>query len=405
MPTSASEQLKILLSAAERVVPEEEFVARIERSVSEGRPLRVKLGIDPSAPDIHLGHAVPLRALRRFQQLGHTAVLIIGDFTGRVGDPSGRSETRRALTEEEVRAHAATYVEQVTRILLPEPLEIRWNSEWLVAIGAEGLLALAGRMTVARMLERDDFAKRYADGRPISIVEFLYPLLQGQDSVAVRADVEIGGTDQTFNLLVGRDLQRNAGQEPQVAYVLPLLEGLDGVQKMSKSLGNYVGVTDPPEEMFGKLMSVPDALLGKYLRLATDLRPDEISALETRAGSGGPEAALVKRRLAAEIVALYHGAEAAAAAERRFDVAFVEHGIPENVQETELPESARPVAFLPGLMVDLGLAKSKAEARRLIEQEGVRLDGDVVRDFDVAAERLVGRVLQVGRRRFVRIRG
>ena len=263
MRDSASEQLRILSSGVAEIIPRSELEEKLQRSVATGKPLRVKLGIDPSTPDIHLGHAVPLRKLRRFQDFGHTAVLIIGDFTGRVGDPSGQSATRRALTAEETGANAATYVDQARRILLPERLEVRHNSEWLAAMGVDGLLRLAARATVAQLLERDDFRKRYTGGQPISLVEFLYPLLQGQDSVEVRSDVELGGTDQTFNLLVGRDLQSRAGQQPQVAFTLPLLEGLDGVQKMSKSLGNYVGIAEPPADMFGKLMSVPDALIGK----------------------------------------------------------------------------------------------------------------------------------------------
>ena len=257
MGVPASEQLRILSSGASAITPEEEFARRLERSVAAGVPLRVKLGIDPSSPDIHIGHAVPLRKMRRFQELGHVAVLIIGDFTGRVGDPSDQGATRKALSAQEVAAHGATYAEQARRILLPERLEVRRNSEWLDGMGVGGLLALAAQTTVAKMLERDDFARRYASEKPISLVEFLYPLLQAQDSVEIRSDVELGGTDQTFNLLVGRDLQGRAGQEPQIAFTLPLLEGLDGVQKMSKSLGNYVGITDGPEEMFGKVMSVP----------------------------------------------------------------------------------------------------------------------------------------------------
>ena len=341
MGVSASEQLRILSSGAAAIIPEAEFERKLERSEAAGEPLRVKLGIDPSTPDIHIGHAVPLRKLRRFQDFGHTAVLIIGDFTGQVGDPSGQSATRKALNADQVATNAATYVDQARRILLPERLEVRHNSEWLGAMGVEGLLRLAGQVTVAQLLERDDFRKRYDGGLPISVVEFLYPLLQGQDSVEIRSDVELGGTDQTFNLLVGRDLQGRAAQEPQVAFTLPLLEGLDGVQKMSKSLGNYVGIAEPPEEMFGKLMSVPDHLIGKYFRLATDLDPNEIVALEREASAGGPAAAQVKRRLAKEIVSLYHDADAATGAERRFDQVHVSHELPDDIATFAIPAGGR----------------------------------------------------------------
>ncbi len=405
MDVPAREQLRILSSGTAAIIPEDEFSTRLERSVSMGVPLRVKLGIDPSAPDIHLGHAVPLRKLRRFQDFGHVAVLIIGDFTGRVGDPSGQSATRKALTPEDVAANAETYVEQAKRILLPERLEIRHNSEWLGAMGVDGLLRLATHATVAQMLERDDFAKRYADGKPISIVEFLYPLLQAQDSVEVRADVELGGTDQTFNLLVGRDLQGRAGQEPQVAFTLPLLEGLDGVQKMSKSLGNYVGIAEPPEEMFGKLMRVPDELIGKYLRLTTDMDPSDIDALEKGASAGGPAAGNAKRVLAAAVTSLYHGTEAARAAEEHFDRLFREHGIPEQIENAPIPSASVTdgLVHLPRLLVAVGLARSSSQARDLITQGGVKIDGTPVTELDVSLADLAGKVLQAGKRGFRRL--
>jgi tyrosyl-tRNA synthetase len=399
----AAEQLRVLRSGAEAILPgEQDLLERLQRP----RPLRVKLGIDPSSPDIHLGHTVVLRKLRRFQQFGHTAVLIIGDFTGQVGDPSGKSETRKALTEDEVKANAQTYVEQVKRILLPEPLEIRWNSEWLGALGAGGVLGLAGRMTVARMLERDDFAKRYRDGAPISIVEFMYPLLQGHDSVEVKADVELGGTDQTFNLLVGRDLQRAAGQEPQIALTTPLIEGLDGTAKMSKSLDNYVGITDPAAEMFGKLMSVRDRLVGKYLRLVTDVDPAEADALDAQAAAGGPGAAAAKRRLASAVVEIYHGAPAASEAGSRFDTVHRDHEMPADVPDADIPpELIKDGKVLPGqLLRALGLATSGQAAMQLIHQGGVRLDGTPINGDEIAVIALAGRVLQVGRRKFVRLR-
>ncbi len=405
MVVPAQEQLRILASGVAAIIPEDEFATRLERSVSTGGPLRVKLGIDPSAPDIHLGHAVPLRKLRRFQDFGHVAFLIIGDFTGQVGDPSGQSATRKALTPEDVAANAATYVEQARRILLPERLEIRHNSEWLGGMGVDGLLRLAGHATVAQMLERDDFAKRYADGRPISIVEFLYPLLQAQDSVEIRADVELGGTDQTFNLLVGRDLQGRAGQEPQVAFTLPLLEGLDGVQKMSKSLGNYVGIAEPPEDMFGKLMRVPDELIGKYLRLTTDLDPEEIEILEKDAMSGGPAAGKAKRVLAGAVTALYHGTEAAQAAEQHFDRLFREHGVPDEVEDATIPAETLKdgLVQIPRLIAALRLAASTSKARDLISQGGVKLGDEPVTELELPLDRVAGKVLQVGKRGFRRL--
>jgi len=402
-------QLRILTSGVDRIVPEDEFVRKLDRAVATGTGLRVKLGIDPSSPDIHIGHGVPLRMLRRFQQLGHTAVLIIGDFTGQVGDPTGRSDTRRALTEDEVRENGRTYEAQAKRILLPERLEVVRNSEWLGALGTSGLLQLASRMTVARMLERDDFSKRYTSGKPISIVEFMYPLLQGHDSVVVRADVEIGGTDQLFNLLVGRDLQQRDGQEPQVALTLPLLEGLDGELKMSKSFGNYVGITDPPGEMYGKLMSVPDRLLGKYLRLATDLHPDDVEAIERSADTGGKAAADAKRRLAHEVTAIYHGEDAARDAAAHFDRIHVERDLPTEIPERDIPAEAIQDGAVPlaRLIAVLGLATGTSDARRKIEGRGVRVDGDVVSDpkASFAAAALAGKVIQVGKRAFVKIRG
>ena len=405
MAVSAKEQLRILSSGTHAIIPQAEFAERLERSVSTGVPLRVKLGIDPSSPDIHLGHAVPLRKLRRFQDFGHTAVLIIGDFTGQVGDPSGQSATRKALSAADVASNAATYVDQARRILHPDGLDVRFNSEWLGAMSVGGLLQLAGQATVAQMLERDDFARRYAEGRPISIVEFLYPLLQAQDSVAIRSDIELGGTDQTFNLLVGRDLQGRAGQEPQIAFTLPLLEGLDGVQKMSKSLGNYVGIADAPDDMFGKLMRVPDHLVGKYLRLTTDLDPAEISSLEADTKAGGPGAALAKRRLAREVVTLYYGAEAAGNAEQHFDRLHKEHELPDDVSSAKIPPTAVQDGrvLLPRLMHEIGLSASTSKARDLITQGAVKLDQEPVTELELPLEQVAGRVLQVGKRGFRRL--
>jgi tyrosyl-tRNA synthetase len=403
-----SEQLEALVDGAADVIPQEELKARLERSAAEDRPLRVKLGIDPSRPDLHLGHAVVLRKLRRFQDLGHVAVLIIGDFTGRVGDPSGQSETRPFLTQEEIAANAATYLEQAGVVLDMDRAEVRHNAEWLAPLDMAAVLRLTASFTVARMLERDDFRQRYEAGKPISVVEFLYPLMQAYDSVAVEADVEMGGTDQTFNLLVGRDIQERYGQEPQVVFTMPLLEGTDGVRKMSKSFDNAVGLTDPPEEQFGKLMSIPDELIVPYLRLATAVPADEIEAVERGLADGSLHPNEQKRRLAREVVTLYHGEAAAGTAEEHFDRLFKRHEAPEDVPEVDLPPDAvrDGTVWLPKLLTAIGLAASNAEGRRLIEQGGVRLDGETVTDPDAELQPsvLVGRLIQVGRRRFVRLR-
>ena len=398
--SDAPDQLERLVRRAEHVVRTEELAERLD----EGRPLRVKLGVDPTARDITLGWAVPLRKLRDFQDAGHTAVLIMGDFTARIGDPSGKSETRPQLSKEEVQANAERCVEQLLDILSEDNLEVRYNSEWLEPMDLADILKLTSRYTVAQMLERDDFQKRYRDGRPISIIEFMYPLAQGYDSVAVEADVELGGTDQLFNLLVGRDLQRAYGQRPQIALTLPLLEGLDGVQKMSQSLKNYVAIREKPDVMFGQVMSIPDTLTGRYAFLATDMGPDEVAEVEA---ATGPDAGTAKRRVARAVVALYHGDDAAAAAEEAFDRQFKQHEAPDDIPEATIPEAAlrgESVA-LPKLLAELGLASSGSEARRLISQSGVRIDGDVISEDEVPRDRLAGALVQVGKRRFVRLKG
>jgi tyrosyl-tRNA synthetase len=398
-----AEPLAILTSGAADVVPED----GLEAKLALGRPLRVKLGLDPTAPAVTLGWAVVLRKLRQFQNLGHTAVLIVGDFTARVGDPSGKSETRPRLSKQEVDGYAERLLEQFRTVLSSDRLEVRRNSEWLEPMDMEGILRLTASTTVARMLERDDFAKRYGSGQPISLTEFMYPLLQGYDSVAVQADVELGGTDQLFNLLVGRDLQRDAGQDPQVALTMPLLEGLDGVQKMSQSLGNYVGISEPADEQFGKLMSIPDGLIARYLRLTTDVDPAEVDAIEGGLAAGSVPAVEAKRRLAREIVDRYHGAGEGTAAEERFDRVHRDRELPRDVPAATIPPEAVEdgTVWLPRLLVALGRAASNGEARRLIEQGGVRLDGEVVDDptTEMPPGELNGRVLQVGRRWFARL--
>jgi tyrosyl-tRNA synthetase len=401
-PNPARASLERLTRRAEHVVPAEELAEKLAR----GTPLRVKLGLDPTARDVTLGWAVPLRKLREFQDAGHTAVLIMGDFTARIGDPSGKSETRPQLSKEEVQANAEACLASLMDILSEENLELRYNSEWLEPMDMGDILRLTARYTVAQMLEREDFSKRYKEKRPISLVEFMYPLLQGYDSVAVQADVELGGTDQLFNLLVGRDLQRAYGQPPQVAMTLPLLEGLDGVQKMSQSLGNYVSIREEAAVMFGQLMSIPDSLVGRYALLTTDMSPEDVAGVEAAARRGGPAAGEAKRRVARGVVTLYHGEEAARGAESAFDRQFKDRKAPEEIEEVDLPADSvdGDVVYLPRVLAELGLASSRGEARRLLSQGGVRVNGDQVSSEEVPLGDLRGGLLQVGRRRFVRIR-
>ncbi len=407
MPADVAHQLETLLSGAAEVVPVDELEQKLARSARDGTPLRVKLGIDPSAPDLHLGHAVVLRTLRRFQDLGHTAVLIIGDFTGRVGDPTGRSETRPMLSPEELEANAQTYLDQVGTVLDLSTAEVRRNSEWLAPLTFADVARLASALTVARLLERDDFSQRHKDGTAISLVEFLYPLMQGYDSVAVTSDVEMGGSDQLFNLLVGRDIQRAHDLEPQVAFTMPLLPGTDGVRKMSKSFGNHIGLTEPPDEQFGKTMRIPDELIPTWFRLCTDLSPADLDAIENGLADGSLHPGKQKRRLAREIVRLYHSDEASKEAESRFDTVHRDHAIPDDIPEVAVPSGAirEGKVWLPRLLAETGLAASNAEARRLISGGGVRIDGEPLVDPDAepSVEEIRGRVLQVGRRRFVRL--
>jgi tyrosyl-tRNA synthetase len=395
--------LRALLAGNAEVTPAEE----LERKLELGRPLRVKLGLDPGAPMVTLGWAVVLRKLRQFQDLGHQAVLIVGDFTARVGDPSGRSETRPRRSKEEVRAHADALLDQFWIVLDRERTEVRYNSEWLEPMDMEAILGLTSSYTVARMLERDDFAKRYAQGKPISIMEFLYPLFQGKDSVAVRADVELGGRDQTFNLLVGRDLQRAEAQDPQVSLTMPLLVGTDGVQKMSQSFGNYIGIAEGPDEMFGKLARVPDELIAEYRLLTLDFFRDPSEA--ERVAKGLEDGALgpwqEKRRLAREVVDLYHGDGAGRAAEASFDRVHREGELPEEIREVAIPADlvVDGTVYVPRLLAALDLAGSANRARGLIEQDGVRIGGEVLKELEAPVDRLRGAVLQVGKRKFVRL--
>ncbi len=396
--TTAEEALAELRRGTEEIVREEELLERLRT----GRPLRVKAGFDPTAPDLHLGHTVLLNKLRRFQDLGHEAIFLIGDFTAMIGDPSGRSATRPPLTRDEVIENARTYEEQIYKILDPERTLVMFNSSWMGEMDAAGLIRLAARWTVARMLERDDFAKRYAEGRPIAIHEFLYPLIQGYDSVALKADVELGGTDQKFNLLVGRELQRDYGQPPQVIMTLPILEGLDGVQKMSKSLGNYVGITEPPEEQFGKLMSISDTLMWRYFELLSFRPAAEIERLRREVAEGrNPMEA--KFELAEELVGRFHGAEAARRAKEAFIARFRRHELPEDLPETTVAAAGGRIR-LANLLKEAGLVPSTSEALRMIRQGAVRIDGERVSDTALEIEAGGVHVYQVGKRRFARVR-
>ncbi|HHK60654.1 MAG TPA: tyrosine--tRNA ligase, partial [Desulfobacterales bacterium] len=350
------EQLRLIERGAVDLVSREELAAKLERSAASGRPLRVKAGFDPTAPDLHLGHTVLLQKLKHFQELGHEVCFLIGDFTGMIGDPTGKSETRKPLTREDVARNAETYKEQVFKILDPAKTRIMFNSAWLDKLSSQDFIRLASQLTVARMLEREDFSSRFKSGRPISIHEFLYPLIQGYDSVAMQADVEIGGTDQLFNLLMGRDLQRAWGQEPQVVLTLPLLEGLDGVNKMSKSLGNYIGITEPPDEIYGKTLSISDELMFRYYELLSDLSSEEIARLREDMAAGRLHPKKIKQRLARELVARFHGEEAAVQAEANFERVFRDHQLPDDIPEKRISVEGQAI-WLPKLLAAAGLVK------------------------------------------------
>jgi tyrosyl-tRNA synthetase len=407
IPAEVREEYEELLLGSVDVLPEQELLRQLERARAEGRPLRVKLGVDPTAPDIHLGHTVVLRKLAQFQHFGHTAVLIIGDYTAKVGDPSGRSKMRPRLSDEQISANAVTYVEQAAKVLDMDKVELTRNGDWLGPLRMNEVLRLTATVTVARMLERDDFSRRYQANEPVSMLEFMYPLLQGYDSVAVRADVELGGTDQKFNLLMGRTIMESYGLAPQSILTVPLLVGLDGEQKMSKSYGNYVGVHDAPEEMFGKIMSIPDSLMVMYWSLLTGAGRREVESIEGRLESGEYHPAAAKRDLAERLVTLYHSSEAAGGARAYFDRVFREKDRPEEIPEASVPAEAvqNGLVWLPRLLTALSLASSNGEARRLIEQGGVKLNDETVQDASVELDlsALRGTVVQVGKRKFMRI--
>ena len=397
---SAAEQFRLISHGVADLLPEDEFKKKLEKSVATNTPLIIKLGLDPTAPDIHLGHTVVLRKLKLFQDFGHRVIILIGDFTARIGDPTGKSVTRPPLTEEQVITNAKTYQEQIFKVLDPEKTEVRFNSEWLSKLDFADVLKLASKYTVARMLERDDFHKRYTEGRPISIHEFMYPLMQGYDSIALKADVEFGGTDQTFNLLMGRHLQGEEGMPEQTIITMPILEGLDGVQKMSKSLGNYIGISEAPSEMYGKAMSIPDELMMRYFMLVTDMSIEEQEQLSKDLESGAAHPRDVKMKLAHTIVRLYHGEEAANFGQDEFVRVFQKHAMPTDIPEYKVAITEEPV-FVPQLLSDAGLTASNGEARRSIKAGAFKIDGEKCNEEHIVLKD--GMVLQVGKRKFIKI--
>lgn len=402
---TVSDQMAVIRRGVAEIISEEELEKKLASARENGRPLKIKLGLDPTAPDIHLGHTVVLQKMRQFQELGHHLIIIIGDFTARIGDPSGKVETRRQLGEEEVLANALTYKEQIFKILDPGKTEMVFNSSWLAPLTFADVIRLAAHYTVARMLEREDFNKRFKSNLPISIHEFFYPLMQGYDSIALGADVELGGTDQRFNLLMGRTLQSSYGQDPQVAITMPILEGLDGVQKMSKSLGNYIGITEAPGEMFGKLMSIPDELILRYLELVTPVSAEDLSALAAGLKDGSIHPRNAKMRLAREVVSQFHTAGAAEKAEAEFIKVFQERELPADIPEFTVPPEAinGGVVYLPRLLVAAGLVPSTSEARRLIGQGGVRVNEEKIVDPNAAISPAPGTIIRIGRRKFARL--
>ena len=401
---SSEEQLHIIQSGVAGLTPLEAMKKKLDR----GTPLNIKLGVDPTSPDLHIGHAVPLRKLRQFQDLGHEVTLIIGDGTAMIGDPSGRDTTRPQLSAEQIDANARTYMDQAMKVLDPEKTKVVHNRDWIFDLDLAELLGLLSNFTVARILERDDFSNRYHNQQPIAMHEFIYPIMQGYDSVVIKADVELGGNDQLFNLLAGRELMEKRGMEPQVCLTLPLLEGLDGVRKMSKSYGNYVGLTDEPADMFGKIMSIPDELMPKYYRLATALPVAEVDEIEAGLAAGELDPNQSKRRLAREIIKIYHDEQAAADAEEQFDRVFKAHGVPEDIEVFDIALEDDPEkggVYLPKLLADLKLVASGGEGRRMIDQGGVKVNGEVVAKgaYHMPASELTGATLQVGKRKWARL--
>jgi len=402
---SLEEQLELIERGAVDIISREELIKKLKKSQETGIPLKVKAGFDPTAPDLHLGHTVLLQKLKHFQDLGHDIYFLIGDFTGMIGDPTGKSETRKALTVEQVAQNAESYKEQVFKILDPQKTRVVFNSTWLGKLTSIDMIKLASELTVARMLEREDFRNRFDSGRPISIHEFLYPLIQGYDSVAMRADVELGGTDQLFNVLMGRDLQRSRGQEPQVVLTMPLLEGLDGVNKMSKSLGNYIGITESADNIYGKVLSVSDELMFRYFSLLSDLSSGELAALKHKVESGEIHPKEAKKQLARELTARFHSQELALAAEESFEKVFKKGGVPDDLPEY-VCTSVEPVA-LPQLLLDAGLVSSTSEGRRMVQQGAVTIDGEKAGDINQMipphAPSQGEMLIKVGKRRFCKV--
>jgi tyrosyl-tRNA synthetase len=398
---SVEEQIALIERGAVDCISREELIKKLQKSVDTGVPLKVKAGFDPTAPDLHLGHTVLLQKLKHFQDLGHQIYFLIGDFTGMIGDPTGKSETRKALTRDDVERNAETYKEQVFKILDPQKTRVVFNSDWLGKLDSFAMIKLASQLTVARMLEREDFKVRFETGKPISIHEFLYPLIQGYDSVALQADVELGGTDQLFNLLMGRDLQRSSGQEPQIVLTMPLLEGLDGVNKMSKSLGNYIGITESAGEIYGKVLSISDDLMFRYYDLLSDLTSEEITVLKERMARGDIHPKEVKKQLARELTARFHSPEEAAAAEENFEQVFQKKGLPDEIPEVTMTVSG--TVWLPQLLVDIALVKSTSDGRRMIKQNAVTMNGEKIADENTVVEPVGEVLIKVGKRRFCKV--
>ena len=396
---SIDNQLKLISRGVEEIIPEEELKSKLEYSQKKGEPLNVKLGCDPSRPDLHIGHSIVLRKLREFQDLGHNAVLVIGDFTAMIGDPSGRNKTRPQITSEQTAEYAKTYVDQAGSILDVKKINVVYNNHWLSKMNFVDVIHLTSKYTVARMLERDDFTKRFKSEIPISIHEFLYPLAQGMDSVELRADIELGGTDQKFNLLVGRDLQRVSGQHPQVIITNPLLEGTDGVEKMSKSYNNHIPLNEPPEEMYGKIMSIPDILISKYFQLAADTNRNELEQINADLNNPEINPRDLKRKLARKIIALYLDKDAAIKGENYFDKIFVNKGIPENIPEI----SIKKISYLIDILNEQKIVSSKTEGRRMIRQNAVRINGEICNDIQFQIDSEKEYIIKVGKRRFLKI--
>ena len=398
---SLNEQMDLIKRGVVEIIPEDELVRKIEKSIKTSKPLNIKLGCDPSRPDLHIGHSVVIRKLAQFQELGHQAILIIGDFTGMIGDPSGRNATRPALTLEATKINGNSYFEQASKILHKEKTKIVYNSEWLGKMSFEDVIKLASKYTVARMIERDDFTKRFKAGEPISVHEFLYPLAQAMDSVAIESDVELGGTDQKFNLLVGRDIQREYGIEPQVILTMPLLVGTDGVEKMSKSYDNYIGISDEPSQIFGRTLSIPDNLIYQYFELATNVSNQKLSEIKSQLADGNANPRDIKRELARTLVTMYHNKEAAEIAQQEFDNIFINKGLPDDIEEFNIGQ-VKEINILD-LIILVNFAPSKGEARRLVLQGGVSIDGNKINDVQSSVSVTAGMILKVGKRKFIKL--